>query len=115
MYLSVLRFANVQDYVCAFNVNSHPNNKHVFSLSLTKEYLISLGNRECSPQTFLENSSCLDKLLIIIMNEDIAAHVHKVHPLITCPPMWPVTSILNSQFNRFGIQYIGVLLQDLLR
>ncbi|CAL8367828.1 unnamed protein product [Lota lota] len=48
-----------------------------------KEYLISLGNRECSPQTFLENSSCLDKLLIIIMNEDIAAHVHKIPALVS--------------------------------
>lgn len=47
-------------------------------LSVTKEYLKSLGNSECSPQTFLENSSSLDKLLIIIQNEDIAAHVHKV-------------------------------------
>lgn len=45
---------------------------------VTKEYLKSLGNSECSPQTFLENSSSLDKLLIIIRNEDIAAHVHKV-------------------------------------
>lgn len=46
--------------------------------SVTKEYLKSLGNSECSPQTFLENSGSLDKLLIIIQNEDIAAHVHKV-------------------------------------
>lgn len=45
---------------------------------VTKEYLKSLGNSECTPQTFLENSSSLDKLLIIIKNEDIAAHVHKV-------------------------------------
>lgn len=53
-------------------------------LSVTKEYLKSLGNSECSPQTFLENSSSLDKLLIIIQNEDIAAHVHKVRsPLLT--------------------------------
>lgn len=52
------------------------------SLSVTKEYLKSLGNSECSPQTFLENSSSLDKLLIIIKNEDIAAHVHKVIQLI---------------------------------
>lgn len=51
---------------------------HVFSCLSQKEYLKSLGNSECSPQTFLENSSNLDKLLIIIQNEDIAAHVHKV-------------------------------------
>ncbi|XP_034028531.1 protein TASOR isoform X2 [Thalassophryne amazonica] len=48
-----------------------------------KEYLISLGNRECSPQTFLENSGSLDKLLIIIQNEDIAAHVHKIPALVS--------------------------------
>lgn len=52
-------------------------NNHLFPV-VTKEYLKSLGNSECSPQTFLENSSSLDKLLIIIRNEDIAAHVHKV-------------------------------------
>lgn len=51
-------------------------------LSVTKEYLKSLGNSECSPQTFLENSGSLDKLLIIIRNEDIAAHVHKVKSLL---------------------------------
>uniref|UniRef100_A0A3B4F3W8 Transcription activation suppressor b n=1 Tax=Pundamilia nyererei TaxID=303518 RepID=A0A3B4F3W8_9CICH len=48
-----------------------------------KEYLKSLGNSECSPQTFLENSSSLDKLLIIIRNEDIAAHVHKIPALVS--------------------------------
>ncbi|XP_068603002.1 protein TASOR [Brachionichthys hirsutus] len=48
-----------------------------------KEYLKSLGNSECSPQTFLENSSSLDKLLIIIQNEDIAAHVHKIPALVS--------------------------------
>ncbi|XP_045912322.1 protein TASOR isoform X1 [Micropterus dolomieu] len=48
-----------------------------------KEYLKSLGNSECSPQTFLENSGSLDKLLIIIQNEDIAAHVHKIPALMS--------------------------------
>ncbi|KAM8830901.1 protein TASOR isoform 2-T2 [Synchiropus picturatus] len=48
-----------------------------------KEYLKSLGNSECSPQTFLENSGSLDKLLIIIQNEDIAAHVHKIPALVS--------------------------------
>ncbi|KAM6924531.1 protein TASOR [Xenentodon cancila] len=48
-----------------------------------KEYLKSLGNSECSPQTFLENSGSLDKLLIIIKNEDIAAHVHKIPALVS--------------------------------
>ncbi|XP_068996538.1 protein TASOR isoform X1 [Embiotoca jacksoni] len=48
-----------------------------------KEYLKSLGNSECSPQMFLENSGSLDKLLIIIQNEDIAAHVHKIPALVS--------------------------------
>lgn len=48
-----------------------------------KEYLKSLGNSECSPQAFLENSGSLDKLLIIIQNEDIAAHVHKIPALMS--------------------------------
>ncbi|XP_041655326.1 protein TASOR isoform X2 [Cheilinus undulatus] len=48
-----------------------------------KEYLKSLGNSECSPQAFLENSGSLDKLLIIIQNEDIAAHVHKIPALVS--------------------------------
>lgn len=52
-----------------------------------QEYLKSLGNSECSPQTFLENSSNLDKLLIIIQNEDIAAHVHKVESPRLIPPL----------------------------
>uniref|UniRef100_A0A672HN73 Transcription activation suppressor b n=1 Tax=Salarias fasciatus TaxID=181472 RepID=A0A672HN73_SALFA len=48
-----------------------------------KGYLKSLGNSECSPQSFLENSGSLDKLLIIIQNEDIAAHVHKIPALMS--------------------------------
>ncbi|XP_077369559.1 protein TASOR isoform X2 [Festucalex cinctus] len=48
-----------------------------------KEYLQSLGNSECTPQMFLENSSSLDKLLIIIQNEHIAAHVHKIPALVS--------------------------------
>ncbi|XP_061760151.1 protein TASOR [Nerophis ophidion] len=48
-----------------------------------KEYLKSLGNRECSPGMFLENSGSLDKLLIIIQNEHIAAHVHKIPALVS--------------------------------
>ncbi|XP_051913894.1 protein TASOR isoform X2 [Hippocampus zosterae] len=48
-----------------------------------KEYLKSLGNSECTPQMFLENSSSLDKLLIIIQNEHIAANVHKIPALVS--------------------------------
>ncbi|XP_020826234.1 protein TASOR isoform X4 [Phascolarctos cinereus] len=48
-----------------------------------KEYLIKLGNTECHPEQFLERRSTLDKLLIIIQNEDIASFIHKVPALVT--------------------------------
>ncbi|XP_006892280.1 PREDICTED: protein FAM208A [Elephantulus edwardii] len=48
-----------------------------------KEYLIKLGNTECHPEHFLERRSKLDKLLIIIQNEDIAGFIHKVPGLVT--------------------------------
>uniref|UniRef100_A0A4W2F684 Transcription activation suppressor n=1 Tax=Bos indicus x Bos taurus TaxID=30522 RepID=A0A4W2F684_BOBOX len=48
-----------------------------------KEYLIKLGNTECHPEQFLERRSKLDKLLIIIQNEDIAGFIHKVPCLVT--------------------------------
>ncbi|KAB0395010.1 hypothetical protein E2I00_015942, partial [Balaenoptera physalus] len=50
-----------------------------------KEYLIKLGNTECHPEQFLERRSKLDKLLIIIQNEDIAGFIHKVKPVCTPP------------------------------
>ena len=46
--------------------------------SFQQEYLIKLGNTECHPEQFLERRSKLDKLLIIIQNEDIAGFIHKV-------------------------------------
>ncbi|XP_038311470.1 protein TASOR isoform X21 [Canis lupus familiaris] len=48
-----------------------------------REYLIKLGNTECHPEQFLERRSKLDKLLIIIQNEDIAGFIHKVPGLVT--------------------------------
>ncbi|XP_069874568.1 protein TASOR isoform X2 [Dipodomys merriami] len=48
-----------------------------------KEYLTKLGNTECHPEHFLERRSELDKLLIIIQNEDIAGFIHKVPGLVT--------------------------------
>ncbi|XP_067907804.1 protein TASOR-like isoform X2 [Heterodontus francisci] len=47
-----------------------------------KEYLTGLGNKECHPEEFLKRKDCsMDKLLIIIQNEDIASHIHKVPSL----------------------------------
>ncbi|NXH22958.1 TASOR protein, partial [Bucco capensis] len=48
-----------------------------------KEYLTKLGNTECHPEQFLKRRAALDKLLIIIQNEDIANLVHKIPGLVT--------------------------------
>nr|XP_033781633.1 protein TASOR isoform X2 [Geotrypetes seraphini] len=48
-----------------------------------KEYLVRLGNTECHPEHFLETKASLDKLLIIIQNEDIASFIHKIPGLVT--------------------------------
>ncbi|KAM6325559.1 protein TASOR isoform 2-T2 [Podargus strigoides] len=48
-----------------------------------KEYLTKLGNTECHPEQFLKRKADLDKLLIIIQNEDIANLIHKIPGLVT--------------------------------
>ncbi|KAM6060941.1 protein TASOR isoform 2-T2 [Theristicus caerulescens] len=48
-----------------------------------KEYLTKLGNTECHPEQFLKRRASLDKLLIIIQNEDIANLIHKIPGLVT--------------------------------
>ncbi|NWQ62905.1 TASOR protein, partial [Neopipo cinnamomea] len=48
-----------------------------------KDYLIKLGNTECHPEQFLKRRADLDKLLIIIQNEDIADLIHKIPCLVT--------------------------------
>ncbi|XP_060622063.2 protein TASOR isoform X2 [Anolis sagrei] len=48
-----------------------------------KEYLTKLGNTECHPEQFLRRRADLDKLLIIIQNEDIANLIHKIPCLVT--------------------------------
>ncbi|XP_057273514.1 protein TASOR isoform X4 [Pezoporus wallicus] len=48
-----------------------------------KEYLTKLGNTECHPEQFLKRRADLDKLLIIIQNEDIANLIHKIPGLVT--------------------------------
>ncbi|NWZ69196.1 TASOR protein, partial [Acrocephalus arundinaceus] len=47
-----------------------------------KEYLRKLGNTECHPEQFLQRRDNLDKLLIIIQNEDIANLIHKIPGLV---------------------------------
>ncbi|NXF97664.1 TASOR protein, partial [Eubucco bourcierii] len=48
-----------------------------------REYLTKLGNTECHPEQFLKRRAALDKLLIIIQNEDIANLIHKIPGLVT--------------------------------
>ncbi|XP_015265532.1 PREDICTED: protein TASOR isoform X2 [Gekko japonicus] len=48
-----------------------------------KEYLIKLGNTECHPEQFIRRRADMDKLLIIIQNEDIASQIHKIPCLVT--------------------------------
>ncbi|TRY96243.1 hypothetical protein DNTS_033460, partial [Danionella cerebrum] len=47
-----------------------------------KTYLRSLGNVDCNPLNYLE-MNCQQKFMIIIQNEDIAAHVHKIPALVS--------------------------------
>ncbi|XP_066527502.1 protein TASOR [Hoplias malabaricus] len=47
-----------------------------------KGYLESLGNIECNPPNYLENN-CQQKFMVIIKNEDIASHVHKIPALVS--------------------------------
>ncbi|KAM5148264.1 protein TASOR isoform 2-T2 [Mantella aurantiaca] len=48
-----------------------------------KNYLLKLGNLQCSPEQIENCSIGSDKLLIIIQNEDIASSIHKIPSLIT--------------------------------
>ncbi|XP_058021572.1 protein TASOR isoform X6 [Ahaetulla prasina] len=48
-----------------------------------KEYLAKLGNTECHPEQFLRRRAELDKLLVIIQNEDIAHLIHKIPCLVS--------------------------------
>lgn len=51
-----------------------------------QEYLTKLGNTECHPEQFLKRRAALDKLLIIIQNEDIDNLIHKVLHISKCVP-----------------------------
>ncbi|KAM3846431.1 protein TASOR isoform 2-T2 [Vipera latastei] len=48
-----------------------------------KEYLTKLGNTECHPEQFLRRRGELDKLLVIIQNEDIAHLIHTIPCLVS--------------------------------
>ncbi|KAL1021572.1 hypothetical protein UPYG_G00015030 [Umbra pygmaea] len=76
-------FKDVQKNTVKFYIHTADHEEESKICVEIKEYLMSLGNTECKPQTFLENNSSLDKLLIIIPNEDISAHVNKIPALVS--------------------------------
>uniref|UniRef100_A0A672KLT5 Protein TASOR-like n=1 Tax=Sinocyclocheilus grahami TaxID=75366 RepID=A0A672KLT5_SINGR len=84
-----------------------------------KEYLIKLGNLECSPHGFLEKSSSQDKLLVIIQNMDIAAQVHKIpslvslkkHPSVSFAGVDNLSDIQNHTYNEL-FQSGGFIVSD---
>ncbi|XP_038867473.1 protein TASOR-like [Salvelinus namaycush] len=75
-------FKDVQRNTVRFYIHSGEEEESDICVEI-KEYLLSLGNTECNPQMFLENNSSLDKLLIVIQNEDISAHVNKIPALVS--------------------------------
>ncbi|XP_071020796.1 protein TASOR-like isoform X2 [Oncorhynchus clarkii lewisi] len=74
-------FKDVQKNTVKFYIHSGDDESDI--CAEIKEYLMSLGNTECNPQTFLEKNINLDKLLIIIQNEDISSHVNKIPALVS--------------------------------
>eukprot|EP00063_Salmo_salar_P025958 XP_014000793.1 PREDICTED: protein FAM208A-like isoform X5 [Salmo salar] len=76
-------FKDVQKNTVKFYIHSGDKEEESDICVEIKEYLMSLGNTECNPQTFLEKNSNLDKLLIIIQNEDISAHVNRIPALVS--------------------------------
>ncbi|XP_045065491.1 protein TASOR isoform X2 [Coregonus clupeaformis] len=76
-------FKDVQRNTVRFYIHSGEEEEESDVCVEIKEYLLSLGNTECNPQMFLENNSSLDKLLIVIQNEDISAHVNKIPALVS--------------------------------
>uniref|UniRef100_A0A8C1PA78 Transcription activation suppressor a n=1 Tax=Cyprinus carpio TaxID=7962 RepID=A0A8C1PA78_CYPCA len=84
-----------------------------------KEYLKKLGDLECNPHGFLEKSSSLDKLLVIIQNMDIAAQVHKIpslvslkkHPSVSFAGVDNLSDIENHTYNEL-FQSGGFIVSD---
>ncbi|KAJ8372016.1 hypothetical protein AAFF_G00295280 [Aldrovandia affinis] len=68
--------------IVRFYIHPGDQDEHPDSHCQIKEYLKSLGKEECDPQTYLQRASDSEKLLVIIENQDIAAHLHKVPALL---------------------------------
>ncbi|XP_061115156.1 protein TASOR [Conger conger] len=51
-------------------------------VSSPQEYLRALGKEECDPEAFLQRPGGTDRLLVVMENQDIATHLHKVPGLV---------------------------------
>ncbi|XP_038553930.1 uncharacterized protein tasora isoform X3 [Micropterus salmoides] len=76
-----------------------------------KEHLLKQGNMEQSPMAFLDQESSDSKLLVIIKNKDIAAHVHKIpglvslkrHPSVVFVGIDTLDDIRNNSYNELFV------------
>ncbi|KAJ8257941.1 hypothetical protein GJAV_G00191400 [Gymnothorax javanicus] len=71
---------SLQDTVC-FYVHSGAQSE-TSNIRKIKECLKHMGKEECHPQAFLQRPSSMDRFLVVIENQDIAAHLHKVPCLV---------------------------------
>ncbi|XP_040215184.1 protein TASOR isoform X2 [Rana temporaria] len=74
-------FTHVNKNIVKFYI--HPELEENSICQEIKNYLLKLGNVQCSPEQIVNCSESSDKLLIIIQNEDIASSIHKIPSLIT--------------------------------
>ncbi|XP_018411781.1 PREDICTED: protein TASOR [Nanorana parkeri] len=73
-------FTHVNKNIVKFYIHTEQDNSICQEI---KNYLLKLGNVECSPEQIVNCTAGSDKLLIIIQNEDIASSIHKIPSLIT--------------------------------
>ncbi|XP_056243599.1 protein TASOR isoform X1 [Seriola aureovittata] len=76
-----------------------------------KEHLLKQGNTEQSPVAFLNQENSDDRLLVIIKNKDIAAHIHKIpnlvslkrHPSVAFVGIDTLDDIRNNSYNELFV------------
>ncbi|XP_063767173.1 protein TASOR [Eleginops maclovinus] len=76
-----------------------------------KENLLKQGNAEQSPRAFLNQENAADRLLVVIKNQDIAGHIHKIPGLVSLKRLASVVfvgidsldDIQNNSFNELFV------------
>ncbi|XP_028303703.1 protein TASOR isoform X2 [Gouania willdenowi] len=87
-----------------------------------KDHLLKQGNAEQSPMDFLKQETSDARLLVIIKNEDIAAHVHKIpclvslkrHPSVVFMGIDTLDDIRNNSYNELFVSGGCVMSDDLI-